>query len=688
MLSFLLAATLAATDSVTLCVRDAVTHAPLAGAQVSTVDAKGRAIVSRTLDAQCVRTAVANVRVRRVGYRARVIALDAEQNGEPLVVELTPLMFRDEVTATTLATQRVVASRSAAPTSRVTTTTDVDRARVMGVGSTSGLLGTLPFTSVRSARGETGVSLRGARREQVAITLDGMPLNDPATGIADVSDLPLAALGSATVLLGSDPLGAGPGANGGVIALESAPQRIVAARTGSFGLHALEGAWHATGLGALWNASASHRRAENDFPFINDAGASGASIRENRVNNDERRTTVSLGVAGSATQLSLFASTGERGMVGPANVRTYDADRARTDRVLLRGQWTRDRIQLVGGMRAFTLAYRDPTRPALDADARALAGDAELKGRVGNFAWRAGGGADRVRATGGIEQARGRGFAVTDYTRRSASGSIDLGARVDAIGAFGALPSFSLAGERVLSRGGSITSIRVGARVAQAVRVPTLYDLYFSSPQRLFVRTLRPERVLVDAELQSRLSRPLPIGVLALQASVVARDTRDAIVWFPGNFGWSPANVGMERLRGLETRASLQPRWGELSGWLTLYDAMLTSGGLQIPTPYVSRVAGGGQLRAALRFVNASVIVHAMGPRPYTAGPRNPAFELPSTTLCDVALSRRVVIAAIDALLSLSLDNATDVRWQSVRGFPSPGRSWAISTTLRHLPKS
>jgi len=687
-LALLLAAAFAATDSTTLCVQDAVTHAPLSGSQVSEMAADGRVVASWTLESRCMRVPVGSLRIRRVGYRARTIDLSATARSQQTVVELTPVTFRGDASPATLVTQRVIGSRTDSPTSRVAASMDVDRARIMGVSSTAALLGTLPFTSIRSARGETGVSLRGARREQVAITLDGMLLNDPATGIADVSDLPLASLGSATVVLGADPLGAGPGASGGVVALESAPQRVIAARTGAFGMRAIEGAWHATGLGARWHASASHRRAINDFPFVNDAGASGIAIRENRVNNDDERATLALGAAGSSAQLSLFASTGERGMVGPANVRTYDQDRARTDRILLRGQWTNDRLQFIGGTRAFKLAYRDPTRPALDANASAMAGDAELKGRVSDMTWRVGGGADRVRASGGIEQSRGRVFAVADWARRSLVGSVDVGARVDAVGAFGALPSFSLAVDRVLHPGRDGASVTVGARVAQAVRVPTLYDLYFSSPQRLFVRTLRPERVLVDAELQSRAARPSALGLLSLQASLVARDTRDAIIWFPGNFGWSPANVGMERLRGAEGRAALQPAWGEISAWFTVYDAVLTSGGLQIPTPYVARVAGGAQLRTTLPFATATVLVHAMGPRPYTAGPRNAAFELPSTTLCDVALSRRAVIAAVDALLSLSLDNATNVRWQSVRGFPSPGRSWAISTTLRHSPKS
>ena len=237
MFGLLLVASLAV-DSTTLCVQDALTHAPLPGTHVSVLSGDGHPVASRTLDARCLRIPAGTVRLRRVGYRARSVQLPVTGVDQQLVVELTPLSFRRAATPPTLATQRVVASRADSPTSRVTATMDVDHARVMGVGTTTALLASLPFVSVRSARGETGVSLRGARREQVAITLDGMLLNDPATGIADVSDLPLASLGSATALLGADPLGVGPGANGGVIALTSAPQRVVALRAGSFGTHA------------------------------------------------------------------------------------------------------------------------------------------------------------------------------------------------------------------------------------------------------------------------------------------------------------------------------------------------------------------------------------------------------------------------------------------------------------------
>jgi hypothetical protein len=91
-------------------------------------------------------------------------------------------------------------------------------------------------------------------------------------------------------------------------------------------------------------------------------------------------------------------------------------------------------------------------------------------------------------------------------------------------------------------------------------------------------------------------------------------------------------------------------------------------------------------LQARHRATTASLSVRATGRRPYTAGPRDPAFELPAVTLGDIAIAHRLPLRASELLVTLSLDNATDVSWQSVRGFPSPGRSWAISTTLRHLP--
>ena len=405
------------------------------------------------------------------------------------------------------------------------------------------------------------------------------------------------------------------------------------------------------------------------------------------------RTSVNVGAIANAWQVALMASHTDRGMVGPANVRTYDADRSRTNRLLLRAQFATHGTQILTGARQFTLAYRDPTRPPLDYDARVQAADVEWRGQQAVPAtrailvWRVGGGADAVRATAGLVQDRRRAFATSQAVWNHESWRADVGLRLDAIEGAGTQPSFALAAEHDIGKGWSLS-----ARAAQAVRAPTLYDLYFTSPQRITINALRPEHITADAELASHWTGATLLGRTALDLSLVVRRTSDAIVWFPGNFMWSPANVGREDLHGAEARVRVTPSWGEWSLWSTLYDPLLLTGGLRIPTPYVARMAGGSQWLVRHHGMSLSLITRSMGRRPYTAGPRDPLYELAAVTLVDLAvthgLPRVLAMPRVESRVTWSVDNATDAAWQSVRGFPSPGRTWALAIVLRPLKPS
>jgi hypothetical protein len=216
--------------------------------------------------------------------------------------------------------------------------------------------------------------------------------------------------------------------------------------------------------------------------------------------------------------------------------------------------------------------------------------------------------------------------------------------------------------------------------------VPTLYDLYFSSPQRLAVRPLDPERVTLDASAGTQAVWQAVRWRAVVEATLVSRDTRNAIVWFPGNFGWSPANVGLERLRGTESRLDLYTARASVSAWHTWYRSELRSGELLIPTPYVPQHAAAitGAWRVGAHTLSTNV--RHQGPRPFTAGPRNPLFELPAVTVADIAWAQRHLLSRVEALWSVTLDNITDVQWQSVRGFPMPGRGWSASLTLAPRP--
>jgi hypothetical protein len=65
---------------------------------------------------------------------------------------------------------------------------------------------------------------------------------------------------------------------------------------------------------------------------------------------------------------------------------------------------------------------------------------------------------------------------------------------------------------------------------------------------------------------------------------------------------------------------------------------------------------------------------------------------LSAVTLVDLAvthgLPRVLAMPRIESRVTWSVENATDAAWQSVRGFPSPGRTWALAIVLRPLKPS
>ncbi len=681
----------------TLCVRDAATGAGIARAQLTIVRASGKKL-SQVLGAPCGAVTLSrdtespeqpagdqgdSVVVRRLGYEPRrYVPVRGQLAGDTIFVALVPIAVALPVSIT----QAPVGADDALQ-ARNAVSISVDSARALGAHSTGSLVALLPYTFPRSARGEVTLSLRGARREQVAVTLDGVPLTDPSTGLADLADVPLALLQSVTVSPGSDPIASGPGAAGGVLSLRSGNQSVAMVRAASFGDVAAEGAWSTSVGASLLRIGAAHRAADNNFAFVNSSGSTGTELIERRVNNDVTRSSVMAQWQASRVQLTALASRADVGMVGPVNVRANDQDRSQTRRLFMRAAGQTGSSLVSASLRGFGLRYRDPARASFDANANALAADADIRRSVAGVALHAGVGADRLRASANVAQDRARGFASAATAGAFGVNPVDgsetlswtLGARLDAIEQNGVLPSFSLGLNSSRQR-----PVVVGARVAQAVRVPTLYDLYFSSPQRLTVRALDVERIVLDAEVHARWqSRTNDNRSASLESALITRITDNAIVWFPGNFGWSPANVGTERVTGVELRGTLARGPADINAWSTVYNAELTAGGLRIPTPYVPRHAGGATARLAHGPLQLSGTTRWFGTRPYTAGPRDDAFLLPAVALVDLAFTASHALNGTVIALTFALENATDQPWQSVRGFPSPGRAWSVALVFR-----
>lgn len=638
-------------------VTDAAGGAPLASVTVRTVSA-----VTRTDDDG--RFAIAaepgdTIRFARVGYRPRAVIAGAP--GETLRVTMEALALRlDDV--------HVRATREA-PAARLWATRDVTEARGSGAQTLARLLTTLPYVTTRAGAAGVTLSMRGSRAGQVLVLLDGMPLNDPALGSADVSDLPLAALATVTVLPGTDAARWGSGATGGVLALSSGGGTVVSAGAASFGGAHLEGAGSTTLGGWRARMGASARTARNDFEFVNTEGA-GRDTAERRVNAGERSASLFASAAGSRVQLLALATQTDRELGAPMNVRGTAA-RERVGRALARAQATVGVWSGAIGVRALDLAYRDALRPTTASGVTALSADAEFGGELGSVSVRAGAGADRVAGTRLVTTMRPRLFAAVTRESRARGLRLVASARLDAVRDGGVHLSPALAVERP-------ARATLFARAGQGFRAPTFYDLYVASPLGLEATPVAAERVVLDAEAGVRMLE----GSVLFQAAGFTRLTRDAIVWLPGSFTWSPQNVERERVHGAEARASAAR--GAVRGevWAGAYVTRARIDGRDVPTPYAPSATGGAVARWGWRAFTLEGSATAMGRRAFIAAPRARALELPGVVLADVTASRSFALGGARAVASAGVRNITDRRWESVRRYPSPGRSWAVTLTI------
>jgi outer membrane cobalamin receptor len=633
---------------------DAVTRAPVAAARVegrraaAWTDADGRFSIRAD--------AGDTLRVRRIGYGPASVVV----RGDSLAVALAPSAFR-------LGDVSVDARRDVA---RHAATVALSEPRGSAL-STAEAVARLPFVSARSSRSGLALSMRGARPEQVIVLLDGVPLGDPATGTADVSDIPLIAVGSATVVPGADALRAGPGASGGVLALGAARGSSAAAHAGAFGRVGASAAHEVAWDGGALRVGAEGSRARNDFSFLNTAGV--RDTVERRRNADERRGAVIATAVLPGVQLLALASASERGLVGPMNVRVYDRARGSAARGVLRAALARGAWSASASLRALSMRYRDPG--VASTRASSVSADVEVERGLGPASVRAGVGADRARGTLLEPTTRPRGWVAADGGAAAGRWRLALGARLDAIGSAGIALSPALAVER---DAGAATLF---ARAGRALRAPTMYDLHFASPQWAdATRDLAPERVTLDAEIGVRLTR----GAVTLGASAYERRTRDAIVWFPGSFQWSPRNVPLERVRGAETRIAVAAGGVRLEGWAAARRARLRVDGSAVATPYVPGADGGASVGASVGPVTLGASLTAIGRRPIAAVPRGMGrTELPGVALVDLDASWRLPLRRVRATLVAASRNVGDVEWQSVSRHPSPGRSWSAGLSVR-----
>ncbi|HLM68098.1 MAG TPA: TonB-dependent receptor plug domain-containing protein, partial [Longimicrobium sp.] len=218
-----------------------------------------------------------DVRVTRTGYAPRNAVAEVRNGQEAwIAVRLTSTVIRlDAVTV------------SGVP-DPLREGTQVTRAEIerSGARTAADLVERVPGAVVRqtSPTGPRTVSIRGGAPDAVLVLVDGVPLNDPVTGEADLSAVPAQSIDRVTVIAGAQSARYGPRAETGVVLIETRTGEVVRAAELSVGTleeRAGRADWGVAAGSAVAQAGGHARRVQGEFQHARDVNDASIVRRTN-----------------------------------------------------------------------------------------------------------------------------------------------------------------------------------------------------------------------------------------------------------------------------------------------------------------------------------------------------------------------------------------------------------------------
>jgi iron complex outermembrane receptor protein len=525
--------------------------------------------------------------------------------------------------------------------------------------------------------GPAAPQVRGGGPDEVLVLVDGVAINDPLTGRADLSLVPSREVRRVTLVPGAQTVRVGSRAVAGVIVVDTRRElRPEATMWG--GSHSARGVRLGASPGRAALSAGVERFAE-DFPYdVPEVRGGGQGRRDNAGGT---LYTGSARVPGPV-ELTLRGALSDRGLPGTTTNPTPSA-RA-SDRSVQLGLRREGAAHALGSLVWLETRARDPAPPTgapYDAYTHGVEGTLELgyRARPSLRGWRG--------DAGVALEARGDRFAGDGV--RPGSSFTQLSLQADASLQRGSASLWTLAPALRVEGWTGQTHPRLSARVdagwrqgstdltlalGSAVTPPVLSDLLFREGVGVRLNPdLRPERVRweIEAGVRHEVGRG---GVVALR--LFTGRVADMVLWAPDfRFVWSPRNFDVRR-RGGEVTVGLRPaptlRLDGSAGYSAVtYDI---PDGAQVQ--YRPRVTYAASLSWRPGAWGADLRWHRVGARyPNSAGtnPR-PAFDL-----VDLGIERRI---APPITLRGELHDLTDTRAEFIAVYPTPGRSFTLNLDL------
>jgi vitamin B12 transporter len=455
-----------------------------------------------------------------------------------------------------------------------------------------------PGAQVRESGGPgqpASIGLRGADPASTLLTLDGVPLNSPFLGGADLSGLALLPLDSLTLTRGGQSAALGSDAVGGVVAARTpspllSPGTDVSLSAGSFGTARLK-ASHGERVGSVAGlAAVGLMHSSGDFPFVDVNGRERNRVHAGVDALDGMLKIEALPAAGHRIALTVEGFVDDRDVPGLEEFPSRTATQ-RDDRFLAAASWTGPagegavpRGTARAWVRRLGFAYADASPPMGAPIATRLV--AWSTGAETSATWvphravavtaGASGGFDRgdVDDLGSARAVWWRGSAAllgTVEVGRDAwpvRGTVRLRGEWDAGAGLRAIPQACLEADPG-------RRFHLFADASRAFRMPTIEELHFDAGYVQGNPALKPEDSLTWDAGASFGPREAPW----IRAAYFEDRVSNLILFLPRSAYLVRAdNSGAALLRGVEASARWTWRWLRLGAAYTFLDARFASG--------------------------------------------------------------------------------------------------------------
>ena len=226
-------------------------------------------------------------------------------------------------------------------------------------------------------------------------------------------------------------------------------------------------------------------------------------------------------------------------------------------------------------------------------------------------------------------------------------------------------------------------------------RMPTFNDLYYNYTFSIDPKLLPEFSKQVNAGITYSRSFGTALQQIALSADGYYITVKNKIIAVPSQnlFIWTTENLGKAEIRGIDLNAEARGkfagnlRWsvrlaGTLQKALDITDP--ASAEYRNEIPYTPVSSGSGLLNLYYQSWDAGYSLLFSGAR-YSLGVNDPSSELPAWVTQDLYLARSIGIRNWGITIKGEVNNLFDERYQVIRYYPMPGRSYKISLLFKNL---